>query len=1064
MGLNESYKGIRGQILMMNPLPSIATVHSLLIHEERQRDITSVPNIIADSLAMNVNSHNSNTSSNKRNLQCTYCKKTGHVKAQCYRINGFPNDFKFTKTKRTDSAAHNVVDNTTPDAATNSTNVVPPISADQYQQLIQMLSLNNKTTQVNSVITDGVMDSSGTILDTQGKHVSYVFNVIGDTEHQHSSWIIDSGATNHIFCDQNLFSTLSTFSQSHFLSLTNGQSLCVSQSRRVPIHEDITLNDVLYVPQFKHNLISVTNVTSQLKVWVLFTDEFAVMQAPLSKSSLIIGKRVNNLYIREFKLLKTLQILSFILSNDCNHSLDSCEIYSQARQHSMSFSNTETTSDHAFDLIHIDIWGPYKVPTYNGHKYFLTVVDDHTRCTWVHLLKNKSGTFSIIKAFITYTKVQFKAEVKIVRTDNAFELGSCLEGRNFFESSGIIHQNSCPYKPQQNGVVERKHKHLLEVSRALFFQSGLGKSYWGDCVLTAAYIINRTPLKVLNNSSPYEDMFKHKPDLSNLKTFGVISGSRDVKFIEDVYPLHNLSSFNNQPGYFPVDVHDDEVPLNNANNQGEVQDEPQHAETVYESEDDHQQDEVQGNPVNQNIPAHEYAEQRRTTPNSIHKVVELSFYNQAKYDPLWQAAMKKEFEALEANNTWEIVSLPKGKRHIACKWVYKVKYKADGSIERYKARLVATGFTQQEGIDYHETFFPVVKFNIVWCLVALAVKRHWPIHQFDVNNAFLHGDLHAEVFMRLPHYYKTSLMRPFGCNLLTIVAFDIEKVDVEEKKGKPFVTESENSTLVILFKHKFIRELLDQYDISNAHNVKSPLPTNIKDIHSSSVLLEDPSPNRQLVGKLNFLVHTRPDIAFTTQFLSQFNHKPTQKHIEAALHVLKYLQGTITQCLLFNNSDDFKLEAFCDSDWAACPNTRRSVSGFFVTLRGSPISWKSKEQSTVSLLSAEAEYRSMRRICSELTWLNRLLAEFEIPNIIPIPLKCDNLAAIYIAKNPVFHERTKHIDIDFHFVREKVLEGLISLSHILTKQQPADVFTKALGGKDQEEALSKLGFVPQFPS
>nr|KAJ0190415.1 hypothetical protein LSAT_V11C800399240 [Lactuca sativa] len=395
MGLNESYKSICSQILMMNPLPSIDT-----------RQGSTVQNVIDSS---------------------------------------------------TPGGGYGDLDKTSIENYT--------ISNEQYQQLMQLMSnlSNNFNKSVNSVIINGAMDSSGEFLDLKGKHFSYAFNFVNNNKQQ-SSWIIDSGATDHICCDQNLFSSIHTFSHSHFISLPNGQSIPVTKSGKVPIHENIILNDVLYAPQFKNNLISVTKVTSRLKVWILFTDEFCAMYSPLSKSSLIIGKRVNDIYSREYKLLKQPLTPQF-------HSCLSC---------------------------------------------------DHSRCTWVYLLKNKSGAFSIIKAFVTYVKVHFKTEVKTIRTDNAFELGSSQEGALYFQSVGISHQKSCPYKQQQNGVVERKHKHLLEVSRALFFQSGLGKSYWGDCVLTAAYTINRTPLKVINNSSLYEVFFNPKPNYTNLKTFGCL--------------------------------------------------------------------------------------------------------------------------------------------------------------------------------------------------------------------------------------------------------------------------------------------------------------------------------------------------------------------------------------------------------------------------------------------------------------------------------------------------------------------------------------------------------------
>lgn len=264
---------------------------------------------------------------------------------------------------------------------------------------------------------------------------------------------------------------------------------------------------------------------------------------------------------------------------------------------------------------------------------------------------------------------------------------------------------------------------------------------------------------------------------------------------------------------------------------------------------------------------------------------------------------------------------------------------------------------------------------------------------------------------------------------------------------------------IIMSQRKYIAELLDEFDCASATPLITPLELNCKLSHDDGELLSTPSVYRRLIGKLNFLIHTRPDIAFTVQFLSQYLQAPRQPHFDAAVHTLRYLKGTLEMGILLNDSPSFKLQAFCDADWAACPHTRKSVSGFIVFMGQSPISWKSKKQQTVSLSSAEAEYRSMRRVCVELAWLSRLLHELGVEEVTPINLKCDNQASIYIAKNPVYHERTKHIDLDCHFVREKLLEGLISLSHVPTKEQLDDILTKSLTGLQHHSILSKLGII-----
>jgi len=187
--------------------------------------------------------------------------------------------------------------------------------------------------------------------------------------------------------------------------------------------------------------------------------------------------------------------------------------------------------------------------------------------------------------------------------------------------------------------------------------------------------------------------------------------------------------------------------------------------------------------------------------------------------------------------------------------------------------------------------------------------------------------------------------------------------------------------------------------------------------------------------------------------------EPKQEHMDAARRILRYLKATPGHGILLKTDTLLQVEAYCDADWGACPITRRSLTGYLVTVGGSPISWRTKKQTTVSRSSAEAEYRSMAATTSELVWLKTLLASLGVFHHTAMRMFCDSQAAIHIAKNPVFHERTKHIEIDCHFVREKLESGDLAVFYLSTKHQPADIFTKALGKKQFLFLRSKLGMI-----
>ena len=234
-----------------------------------------------------------------------------------------------------------------------------------------------------------------------------------------------------------------------------------------------------------------------------------------------------------------------------------------------------------------------------------------------------------------------------------------------------------------------------------------------------------------------------------------------------------------------------------------------------------------------------------------------------------------------------------------------------------------------------------------------------------------------------------------------------------------------NDTVIFICQRKYTMDIIKEYGLANAKPLSLPMESNLKLTTDKGELLSDPSKYQRLVGKLIYLTITRPDIAFTVQLLSQFMQCPTTVHFQAAKRLLRYLVGSSSQGILLAASSAAKLTAYCDSDWASCPITRRSTTGFCIFLGDSPILWKAKKQPVVARSSAEAEYRAMALTTCEVTWLAALLKDLGLINLPPIVLKCDNKASLAIAANPVLHERTKHVELDCHYVREQVQAGTI---------------------------------------
>ena len=519
--------------------------------------------------------------------------------------------------------------------------------------------------------------------------------------------------------------------------------------------------------------------------------------------------------------------------------------------------------------------------------------------------------------------------------------------------------------------------------------------------------------------------------------------------------------------------------------------------------------------------------------------------------PEWRKAVMEEMGALEKNGTWDIVEKPRGKKLVSCKWVFTPKYMADGTLDKLKARLVARGFTQTYGLDYQETFAPVAKLNTIRVLLSVAANLEWPLHQLDIKNAFLNGELKEEVYMTLPpgfekgrvdqvcklkkslyglkqsprawfdrfskvlksEGYKQGLSdhtmfvkTEEGKKCILIVYVDdiiltgdhIEEISrIKVALGKEFEVkdlgnlkyflgmEVARSRLgIYVSQRKYILDLLKETGMLGC----SPEPTPIvvqkkrkKKSHSDNkketegdsedeIEEEEEEENsdqeaidkgryQRLVGKLIYLSHTRPDIAFAVSVASQYMSEPKKNHMEAAYRILKYLKGTPGRGLFFRKQERRTVEMYTDADWGGSHPDKRSTSGYCSFVWGNLVTWKSQKQRVVSTSSAEAELRALAQGIKEELWLKRVLDEIQVNVDLPLKLYCDNKAAISMALNPIQHERSKHVEIDRHFIREKVEEGVICLTYLPTNLQTADVLTKGLLKPVFESCISKLDII-----
>lgn len=544
-------------------------------------------------------------------------------------------------------------------------------------------------------------------------------------------------------------------------------------------------------------------------------------------------------------------------------------------------------------------------------------------------------------------------------------------------------------------------------------------------------------------------------------------------------------------------------------------------------------------------------------------------YKQAMPHPhhvMWKEAMDREIQALKQAHTWDIVELPKGRKAFPNRWVFayirgpKVvelqekiwRERQDGSLTEKqieqltvlksspdamlgKARLVARGDLQMEGIDYEQTFAPVVKFVSLRIILSWAARQRMKVKHWDITSAFLHGNIDMTVYMQQPQGYtdgtnRVCLLkkaiyglhqsaRQFYLKLDEVLADigyrrlgadwaiwthpatggiiathvddmsacgrDEQLTEAKDRIGKILgvkdlgdITRYLNITCdydfekgrFLLSQVDYIMRLLEDYDMSNAFEVTTPMVITDREKweDSSSDLLNDRNKKRYqaLVGSLLYLMHaTRPDLAYSVIRLSQYSAKPRSCHWEGLQRILRYLKRTKQATLILGtpmdgtqNDTDHELVGYFDAAHADTIS-RRSTCGYFFLWNGSPISWCSRVQRTVALSTTEAEYMSGTEATKEAIWIRGLLSQICGDKQIRCVLRGDNQGSLALAANPVFHQRTKHIDIRQKFITEMVNKGIIAIEYVPTQLMFADGLTKPLPRETHWKHCKNMGLI-----
>nr|GEW82039.1 hypothetical protein [Tanacetum cinerariifolium] len=668
----------------------------------------------------------------------------------------------------------------------------------------------------------------------------------------------------------------------------------------------------------------------------------------------------------------------------------------------------EDTNQGKLYLLHMDLCGLMRVVSINGKKYILVIIDDYSWFTWVKCLRSKDEASDFIIKFLKMIQLRLKTPIRRIITDNGTEF-----------------------------VNQTLHEYYEKAPLFL----------WAEAVATVCFTQNRSIIRLPHSKTSYELLHDKIPDLSFFHVFGALCyPTNDSENLGKLQPKADIVApepiaSTGSPSSTTVDQ---DAPSANVIPTVVYTAAP-NSEHVTKWTKDHPLDNIIGElerPVSTRLQLYEQA--LFCYYDAFLTSVEPKNYKDALTQSCWIEAMQEELNEFERLEVWELVPRPD------------------------KARLVARGYRQEEGINFEESFALVARLDAILIFLAFAAHMNMIIYQLDVKTAFLNGILQEEVYVSQPngfvdkdnlnHVYKLKKalrglkQAPRAWNDLLSKFLLFQEFSKGTVDPTLFIKTQGKDILL----SKYALESLKKYGMESSDPVDTPMVEKSKLDEDTQGKAVDPTHYCEMVGTLMYLTASRPDLTFDVCMCAWYQAKPTKKHLHAVKRIFKYLRGSVNRGLWHPKDFSIALTAYAEVDHAGCQDTRRSTSGCMQLLGDRLISWSSKRQKSAAISSTKAEYIAFFGCCAQVLWMRSQLTDYGL-GFNKIPMYCDNKSAIALCCNNVQHSQSKHIDIRFHFIKEQVENGVVELYFVNTEYQLAGIFTKALGRERIELLINKLG-------